>query len=509
MRSHDLFRGMQGLMALHQRNVELDHANASRAEAERARVILANSEASGVLGNGRLANVQDAHSANMLDANGLFLGAMNKRLLFFNGDAPLLTYARTGTGKGRDFILPNLAHSRNRSLIVVDVKDAENCYASHAHRSQNLGHEIVYLNPFELLGLPNARINPLHTLIDIVNSGGQIDTEASEIAHILLPPQPKDQNGDWVGNGARRILALRMEYLAHFEPELCNLGGLWRFVNASSEDTDIALAMMTTCGIEGIERRAHAVAATARDAPKQQEAYKSSCIDALNPFEPGKKLEQATSAHQFDFAKLKHQPHTVYLMAPSEKLSVVAPWVSLIISHIIETVARERGAMSTTLLLDEFPQLPPAPAITKMLHLYRGKGLQPWIFAQGRHSLEAKWSREAVKDFEDMAAILNTSCVEDPALMADIEKWSGNRTVLMHGMNRSGGTVESAGANLGESRRAVLQSEDIRRVGNGRQIIRVAGVPHLMVCDRVHFDAVDPWKFQILDVRDLHKGANV
>ncbi|MEO6216672.1 MAG: type IV secretory system conjugative DNA transfer family protein [Sphingomonas sp.] len=498
---------MQGFMALHQRTVEADHANASRREAERARAIIATKQASGVLGNGRLATLPDARAANMLGSNGLFLGALDKRLLFYNGDAPLLTYARTGTGKGRDFILPTLAHSRNRSLVVVDLKDGENCFASHEHRRDNLGHTIIYLNPFELLGLPNVRLNPLHTLIDIVRRGEKIDTEANEIAHILLPPNPKDKSGDWVGSGARRILAARMEYLALFEPELCNFGGLWRFVNSSKLDMDMAFAMMRTCGVEGIERRADAIQATAADAPKQQEAYKSACMDALDNFEPGKRLERATSAHDVDLAQLKHKPHTVYLMAPSDKLGAVALWVSLIVSHVIETVARERGPVSTTLLLDEFPQLPPSPAIKKMLHLYRGKGLQPWIFAQGRHSLEEKWSREAVKDFEDMAAILNTSCVEDPDFMADIERWSGNRTVLMHGMNRSGGTVESAGANLGESKRAVLQSEDIRRIGDGRQIIRVAGMPYLMDCNRVPFFEVDPWKNQIRDVRNLHKGA--
>lgn len=196
----------------------------------------------------------------------------------------------------------------------------------------------------------------------------------------------------------------------------------------------------------------------------------------------------------------------LHLMAPSEKLAVAAPWISLIVSHIIETVAREVGPVPTTFLLDEFPMLPPSPSITKTLRLYRGKGLQLWIFSQGRYSLEERWSREAVKEFEDMAAIFNTSAVEDPDLMGDIEKWSGNRTVLMHGVNRSGGTVESAGANLGEARRAVLQSEDIRGIGAGRQIVRVAGLSHLLVCERVHFDDVDPWRHQLRDVRTLHKG---
>ena len=305
------------------------------------------------------------------------------------------------------------------------------------------------------------------------------------------------------------MLAVRMEYLAQFEPELCTLSGLWRFVNSSKSDMEMEFAMMATCGLPGLEGKASALSATAMDAPKQFEAWKSDCIEGLHPFEPGKTLDRATSGHDFDFRALKHEPHTVYLMAPSEKLAVAAPWISLIVSNIIETVARERGPVRTTFLLDEFPMLPPSLSITKTFRLYRGKGLHLWIFAQGRYSLEERWSREAVKEFEDMAAIFNTSAVEDPDLMGDIEKWSGNRTVLMHGVNRSGGTVESAGANLGEARRAVLQSEDIRAIGAGRQIIRIAGLSRLVVCDRVHFDDVEPWKSQLRDVRDLHKGAAV
>src|SRR3546814_2501271 len=103
------------------------------------RIEISSARASCVLGNGLLANLDDARSSSLLNPNGLFLGALNQRLLFYNGDAPLLTYARAGTGKGRDFILPNLAHVRNRSLIVIDVKDGENCFASFEHRSQTLG----------------------------------------------------------------------------------------------------------------------------------------------------------------------------------------------------------------------------------------------------------------------------------------------------------------------------------------------------------------------------------
>src|SRR3546814_5047223 len=99
---------------------------------------------------------------------------------------------------------------------------------------------------------------------------------------------------------------------------------------------------------------------------KQKSAYEMRIIDwSSYVCSSDLSRDSATSAHDFDFKILKHEPTTVYLMAPSEKLAVAAPWISLIISHIIETVAREVGPVQTTFLLDEFPMLPPSPSITK------------------------------------------------------------------------------------------------------------------------------------------------
>lgn len=496
----------RGAVGLHSQIERREYEQASRREAERTRKYLREAQASGVFGRGRLATIDDARDYGLLDANGLYLGAFDERLLFFNGDSHLLTYMRNGAGKGRDIILPNLGHVRDRSLVVIDVKDGENCFASHAFREGTLGQKCIYLNPFGLLGLPNTRINPLQTLIDIIARGEEIDTQAEEIAQILLPASPKETDSSWVRKGAVRLLTVRMEYLALFDPENCNLAGLWRFVNASDDEMGLTFSMMESCGVESIARRAASLSATMREAPKQFEAYKSDAIEAVAPFAPEKTLARATSAHEFDFARLKHEACTVYLIAPSEKLTVVAPWISLLVNVIIETIAKEYGPLRTCFLLDEFPQLPPAPAVMKALRLYRGKGIQLWIFSQGRFSMEGRWSRDAVKEFEDQAAVLNSSAIEDISLLSDFERWSGNMTVLTHGINRSGGAVESAGANLGEAKRSVLQSEDIRAIGDGRQIIRLAGLPHLMVCDRVPYFKVSPWAEHLRDVRDLHKG---
>lgn len=507
MKRGQLIGMMQTFVSLHRGFEQADFAAQSRREAEERRWLIANATPSTQLGHGRLADASDLAAANLFDRRGLFLGALNGRMIFYNGDSHLITYARNGGGKGLTVILPNLAHVRDRSLVVIDVKDGENAFASSHHRSKTLGQKVIYLNPFGVQGLPNAQINPLHILVDTVGRGGKIDTEADEIALILIP-MGKGEVGSgnaWVNSGARRLLALRMEYLALIMPEDCTLGGLWRFANSSTEAMTFYLTCMAECGEPGIEGRASAFLATLQTAEKQWEAYKSAVIDAVAPFQPGKALEVATSAHKFDFGALKKKPHTVYLITPSEKIGVASKWISLIANYAIETIARTVGPIRTTFIMDEFPQLPRAPAYLKVLRLYRGRGCQLWVFAQGRFSMEGQWSRDEVREFEDQAAIFQTWSVDEPTLIKDITLWSGTKTISAQSLNLGGGVVESAGAAMSERQRPVLQTEDIRSIGaDMRQIIKVAGYPYLLVCDRVPYTAVDPWKHQIRDVRELH-----
>jgi type IV secretion system protein VirD4 len=52
----------------------------------------------------------------------------------------------------------------------------------------------------------------------------------------------------------------------------------------------------------------------------------------------------------------------------------------------------------------------------------------------------------------------------------------------------------------------VLQAGDVIALGPTRQVIRVASMPHLLISDAVPYFTVDPWRTQVRDVRDLHKG---
>lgn len=508
MRGGRFGTGMNTFMSVHRQTLEADHAARARERAHAMENAMRHAAPSQALGNGRLASLHDVKASGLFNNDGIFLGGLDGRLLFYGGDAPIMTIARTGAGKGRDLILPNLAHLRDRSLIVCDPKDGENAFVAAAHRRDTLGHKVVFLNPFGINGdqFPDTKINPFNLLLNIVRSGARIDSEAAEIAHILIPRPVKASGDEWVRSGALRLTATVLEYLAIFDSENCTPARLWSFANSSGFDLGAQFAMMETCGIPSIEGRAASFNLVRHDAPKQWEAYKSALADALEPFAPDGALAVATSANEFDLRRLKHELVTIFLIVPSRKLAAAASWIALQINNAIETIADERGPVRTSFILDEFAQLPPIEAVTKATRLYRSKGIQLWFFAQSRYSIRERYPEVLAREFEEQAGVVTMRAIGESDLIRDLELLSGNRTILNRGVSHNGGTVETAAANLGESKRSVLQAEDILSLGLTKQIIKVATMPHLIVSDCVPFYAVDPWRHQLGDVRTLHRG---
>lgn len=508
MRSGRLLRGFGGAVNLHRQMTELQLNERARLRAEDTEYYMAQAKPSGQLGDGLIANGDDLFKSGLFGKTGLVIGGYQGRILKYDGDAPLLTFLRTGGGKGVCYIQPNLAECSDRSFFINDLKDGELAWSSAAHRAKTLGHKVIILDPYGVLKgqFQSTNINPFHILFDIQNEGGVIDTEFEELAHVLLPNLIKSNENEWVRKGSQKILALYIEYLFKCEPWSLNLGRLWQMVNAGGQEFQILYAQLHSSDIETIITRAAVYYTMAKDAPKQWEAYRSDCIDALNAFKPDSALENATRTNDFDFADMKASPHSVFLVLPSDKINVAAPWVALITNVAIERIAKAKGKIRTTFILDEFPQMPAIPAILKALRLYRGKLIQLWIFAQSRFSLHGKWSKEAVKEFEDQAGVVTYKSVTEPELLRDISYISGKRTILSRGDTHNGGVIENASNNLGEASRPVLQAEDIMSLGNSQQIIKMSGMAHLIIADVIPYFIVPQWNRALNDVRAWHAG---
>ncbi|MEM7172471.1 MAG: type IV secretory system conjugative DNA transfer family protein [Pseudomonadota bacterium] len=493
---------IEGVEAQQRAREQEARAQESIKESRRVQQYVENPEASNKLGAGRLGDLTDAKIENMLDPNGLFLGAMENQPLFYNGDMHLLNYGMTRSGKGRDIILPNLAHVFNRSLVVNDIKDGENAYASAEHRKSN-GHRIIALNPYGLLDAPSFKLNPFQRIIDKAQLGHSVTEDALQLCMSLVPPsEGKDK---WVAAGAQQVMAIWLEWAARYRPDRCTLAEMWAFI---FKDLIPTVETIMDCGDEGLAGLANKII-DIHESTDQWNAYESELTTALWNFRPGTPLAEITASSNFDPADMRHELTTLYLIGSSDRLEACSGWVSLTISAIVNACAQESGPIPVTVMIDELANLPYMAVIPKALTLYAGKGVQLWGLCQGRAALKAKgYSGHTISNFESQSGILHMWLITEPDLLRDVETWSGKTTVATRGVNKSGGQVESASFGISEHARPVLQSEDIMAIGEGKQIIRTGkiGGTRLYIVDRTPWYEVPRWKEALKDVREVHFG---
>lgn len=459
---------------------------------------LVDPQASTKLGGGRLANLEDAAADNLLNPDGLFLGALNGQPIFYNGDAHLLNYGLTRSGKGTDIVQTNLAHVVNRSLVVNDIKDGENAWCSAEYRASR-GHRVLALNPHDLdiKGVENIRVNPFQRVIDNAKDGISITEDCLELC-IAIVPTGGDKN-DWVQKGAQQVLATWLEWAALFRPDICNLSNMYLYVTARFEDQ---LTEILDCGHEGLEAQAVKIANFTKS-NDQWNAYDSDILTALWNFRPDTRLAKATETTDYDVAKLKTELTTLYLMADSNLLEASSRWVSLMTTAIVNAVAHAKGKNRVTFIIDEMANLPKMSVLSKALTLYAGKGIQLWGLCQGRKALRTKgYTQEDILNFEDQSGIFHCWNIKDDELIKHIETLSGQTTVAIKNYSQGGGAVHSASMSVNEQRRAVLQSDDIRMVGDGKQIIVTNG-GRVYVADRVHYYDIPKWNERIKDIRQM------
>lgn len=483
------------------RNAENDQrVKKSFADADKARQEMEKNIIPDALGDGRLGTLEDAAADDLLNPNGLFLGALSGTPLFYNGDAHLLNYGLTRSGKGTDLVLTNLAHVFNRSIVVNDIKSGENAYASAKYRASK-GHKVIVLNPYnvDVGDLPTYRLNPFQRIIDKAQRGDAVGEDCLQMSMALVAPIKGEHA--WISEGSQQILATWLEWCSCFYPDDCTLSNMWRFIFS---DFDTVMEMVLDCQIVRLESQAKKLNQF-RASEKQWAAYESCLTTALWCFAPDTPLALATETTDFDPAQMRHEKTTLYLVGDDDVLEASQQWVALTISAIVNACAQTQGQYPVTFIIDEMANLPYMAVIPKALTMYAGKGVQLFGLCQGRAALLDKgYNKDTINNFEDQSGLMSMWNVKGTDLIKDIEQWSGQKTVAVGNFNQGGGQVENAGRGMNHNKRPVLQAEDIARVGKGKQILRTNGA-HLYVIDRVSWYMVEGWKDALQDPRPEHR----
>lgn len=434
-------------------------------------------------GQARWASVRDVKKAGMLKSEGLFLGRLKGRDLYYPGETHLLTIAPPGAGKGVCLAVTNLLLSKI-SMVVTDPKGE--LYAMTArHRREALGHKIIALAPWaakmsdELeIRIPDHGFNPL----SVIAPGPDIKDEAELCSSLLLPGKARMGASDEFWNdGGQTVLTAFMLYLAE-RYESFDLPMLRRQLLQAPEELFEVLDEMSRSPAFGgcLQEYGGKLLGALKNAPQQFEGWLGSAQKALRIYDSLSPLGHHVSREAIDFASLKRVPTTIYLIVPSDRIATHAAWLNLVISLAIELVGRDRSNRRVLFLLDEFANLGYLPNVLRGMAQYRGQGVQIWCIIQQLSQLERLYGREGMREFLGLSEMVNSFGIWEPETLKVISQWLGSKTARQFSQHI---TPDQDGARFGFNYNAadlgvpLMRPEDIRTMPQGEQLIFYRNLP--------------------------------
>lgn len=326
--------------------------------------------------------------------------AAEAELLTHAGDGHLLTVAPTGAGKGRCAVLPALLTYPGPTL-TIDLK-GENVQVA-ARRRRHLGHRIVTLDPFGVLGPESDGLNPFDLF---ALPGSQPDCDAEMLVELItggVPMCSKDLFWDQTGRGL--LIGLVGRAAEETDPARRHLATVLDYLYADDADYAIAV-MLDTHPFENQLARQELVAYLGHESDRCRPSVRSTAQAFVKSL-GSRAVRSALARTTFDLGEwLRGEPMDVFLVFPPDKLDSHRALLRLWLGTLLAVLLRRPRvpAERTLLLLDECAQLGALPHLRTALTLLRGYGVQVWTFWQDLSQLRHLYP-------QDWETVLNNSAV--------------------------------------------------------------------------------------------------
>ena len=412
---------------------------------------------------------------------GLIIGRENRRagrLLRYGGPAHLITIAPTRTGKGVGTIIPNLL-AVGRSMLVVDPK-GENAAATWHARS--LFGPLHVLDPFGITGRPSAACNPLDR-IDAAAPDAAEDAALLADALIIDPPHQVVE-AHWNEEAKALLVGLILFVAAEEASSRKNLATVRDLLTLPIDRFErLLVAMQDSQAAGGLVARA-ANRHLAKSDPEASGVLSSA--QRHTHFLDSPRMTVVMDRSDFAFAALKEQTTTVFLVLPPDRISTYSRWLRLMVSQAMTDLARSsvQPPEPVLFLLDEFAALGRLEPVERAMGLMAGYGVQLWPILQDLHQLRDTYGTRA-GTFLSNAGLVQVFNVNDTDTADWVSRALGEATEAYEtgslGETRhrtwqsAGSTSRGTGTASHLVRRALLTSDEVRRLPSDCQILFKAG----------------------------------
>lgn len=445
-------------------------------------------------GSARFATDGEVRKAKLDATQGILVGRHKGKFLMFGGQQFVLLAAPTRAGKGVGIVIPNLLNY-NDSVVVLDVKQ-ENYDITAGFRAK-YGQAVYLFNPFAE-DMRTHRYNPLGYISDNPHfRNGDI----LAIGYALWPGHGKDPFFD---DQARNLFLGMCLFLCE-TPELPRtIGELLRQSSGNGKPIKEYLA-------ELIAERA------AGDRPLSND-----CVDALNRFTSTSDntlasilasfnaplviwanpiVDAATSAGtlgmvgDFDLRDVRKKKMTVYIGITPDHLAEAALLVNVLFSQLVNLNTKELPSKNPELkyqcllLMDEFTAIGKVGIIAKAVSYMAGYNLRLLPIIQSVSQLSSVYGQEDARTFITNHAL---QILYAPREQKDANEYSemlGYETVK--GKSKSRNIGSKAGMNSGsestsDQRRALLLPQEIKEIGQWKEIVMLENVKPIL-CDKIRY----------------------
>jgi type IV secretion system protein VirD4 len=385
----------------------------------------------------------------------------------YPGKLHLITIGPNGSGKGMGLIVPNLVDQR-RSILMVDPKGEAAAITARARAK--LG-RVVVLNPFGLFvqerpWLRSHGFNPLAVLDP--RSPTFVD-DATGIAEALIRVEGSDPH--WAASAQDLIAALVM-YECIMRGRAASITNVRRMLTEPygvQDDLPIGLARtvfeMTQSEYEPLRQKAGRF----KGGTREVHSIISAAITQTR-FLDSPPIATDLQRAGFDFADMKREIVTVYLILPARQLEKHSNWLRLIVQSALTSLQDTPSdkLAPPLFLLDEFAQLGYLPSIENAMGMLRGYGVQLWPFLQDLAQLKAIY-RERWESFFSSRGVLTAFAPQDLTTAEYLSRLCGQKTEIVESENERA-DASGMGRSRGPQGIPLLRPEDLMKIPKGQML---------------------------------------
>jgi type IV secretion system protein VirD4 len=444
-------------------------------------------------GSARWATHREIAAAGLFNANGVFLGRLDRRYLRHDGPEHVLSFAPTRSGKGVGLVLPTLL-SWTSSAVVHDIK-GENWQLTAGWRAR-FSHCLL----FDPTDMRSARYNPLLE----VRKGPSEVRDVQNIADILVDPEGAlERRNHWEKTSHALLVGVILHVLyAEKEKTLARVTEILSDPSQSFEKTLRIMMATNHIGTPEAPKVHPVVAATARELLNKSENERSGVLSTAVSFlalyrDPVIARNTAACDWRIDDLVSADKPVTLYLVVPPSDISRTKPLIRLVLNQIgrrlTETLDAAGGTLKKRqllLMLDEFPALGRLDFFESTLAFMAGYGIRAYLIAQSLNQI--------AKAYGDNNAILD-NCHVRIAFAANDERTAkrisdalGTATELRAQRNYAGHRLAPWLGHVMVSRqetaRPLLTPGEVMQLPQDEAIVLVSGLPPVRAKKLRHYE---------------------